>query len=206
MGERKPYWISWYDLLPGKWEYHGPWWDSGLRCNDDAATICAAVMASSEEEAKQIILDAHDNPPGDLEWRFVKEDGLEPWGGPDSRFKLAEWMKWPWPLDGVPHREYKKPEEPTKSPIIVYSEIPPLTEDGHCPLKCPFMRPSRYGDTCTKDWAEEDDTLPVVMHPKLGAGCQVQKYPPQISLEVIQKIQEKDNTPDIPEPDDDDLA
>ena len=93
------WWVSfYYPKTLAEWEYHGPWWVSGSRVHDDAATICAAVVADREEDAKNVILDAFDERPADLEWRFVTDKGADwdPFGG--DRFKRAEWMKWPWPV------------------------------------------------------------------------------------------------------------
>jgi len=105
--DRKPFWVSWYGLTnlagPWPWEYHGPWWVSGLAPDDDGEytipTICAAVMAVDEEAAKRVILDCHDTPPDDLRWRFVEEQKPDwnPLQNDSGRFPAAHWMKWPWP-------------------------------------------------------------------------------------------------------------
>ncbi len=93
----KSFWVSWYeppDLLEA-FELHWPWWISGSRMSDDAITICAAVKAESEEKAKELILDAHDNPIAALEFRFCEEKP-ENWEGPfGERFPRADWMDWP---------------------------------------------------------------------------------------------------------------
>lgn len=93
----KNWWVSWYDTRYGKWEYHGPWWVSGERCDDGAKTICAAVRAPTEEAAKRIIMDSHDAPkPGNLEWRFIEEQASD-WNPYNDRFRKAGWMKWSLP-------------------------------------------------------------------------------------------------------------
>jgi hypothetical protein len=89
------FWISWYhteDL--GPFELHSPWWVSGYRGDDDAATICAAVHADSEHAAKNIIDRAYDSPPGQLEFRFCEARGPR-WVPFSERFPKAEWMVWP---------------------------------------------------------------------------------------------------------------
>jgi hypothetical protein len=91
----KKFWISWYCAADdmGKFELHTPWWISGTRCSDDAETICAAVQAEDEEAAKKAILNSYDDPPKDLEWRFVNERSAD-WSPFCDRFQQAKWMKW----------------------------------------------------------------------------------------------------------------
>jgi hypothetical protein len=57
-------------------------------------TICAAVMATSEEDAKSRITGCHDDPTVTIEWRFCSERpaGWTPFG---DRFRRADWMQWP---------------------------------------------------------------------------------------------------------------
>jgi len=101
----KPYWVSWWEdeeFYP-TFEYHGPWWISGQRDVQGGTvdySMCAAVMAESEEDAKLKIEAAHDNPC-ELDWRFVEEcePGWEPFS---SRFARRDWMKWPWPTEPPP--------------------------------------------------------------------------------------------------------
>lgn len=93
----KPYWVSWWYY--SVFEYNGPWWESGYRENEDGSetgSLCAAVMAESEEAAKAVIVKAHDVPPTEIEWRFC-EERPEGWSPAGFRFRMAEWMKWPWP-------------------------------------------------------------------------------------------------------------
>ena len=90
----KNFWLSWYcpPELMGRFELRWPWWVTGYR--DDAEIICAAVRAESEEEAKRIILEAHDEPlPTDLEWRFVTE-AYDDWSPFNDRFPREDWMQW----------------------------------------------------------------------------------------------------------------
>lgn len=77
-GEAKtPFWVSWWDDPVVYFELHSPWWFSGLRYTDSddeedgQSSVCAAVMATSEDHAKQLIADAYDKPVT-LEWRFVE--------------------------------------------------------------------------------------------------------------------------------------
>ncbi len=98
------FWVSWYETSPKTFEYHGPWWVSGYRFDEqpdgsevEVPTICAAVAATDEEAAKRVIIEAHDEPrPADLEWRFVSPRGYN-WVPFCDRFAGKPWMKWPWP-------------------------------------------------------------------------------------------------------------
>lgn len=90
----KKYWISWYMTRDaGPFELHTPWWVSGLRVSDDAQTICAAIVAASEIDAKQKIKNSYDNPPENLEFRFCEERSSD-WSPFSGRFKRADWMIW----------------------------------------------------------------------------------------------------------------
>ena len=89
------YWISWYSTNEmGGWELHRPWWISGRRLPDEAATICAAIPADSEDDAKLQVEMAYDAPLKEIEWRFCKIQA-EDWGPFSDRFPKADWMKWP---------------------------------------------------------------------------------------------------------------
>lgn len=92
-----PWWVSWRYV--GPFTYHGPWWWSGVD-NLDREVICAAVVASTEPDAQDVIRRAHDDPVAVQWWRFVeaKPDDWEPFC---DRFPRAEWMRWP----DVPPRE-----------------------------------------------------------------------------------------------------
>jgi hypothetical protein len=104
---KKPFWISWYGLTNPEgawpWEYHGPWWITGESpdCNGYCTipTICAAVMADDESDAKDVILRCHDDPPKELPWRFVEEkpSDWDPKANTSGRFPPDDWMQWPWP-------------------------------------------------------------------------------------------------------------
>lgn len=94
MSKEKRWWISWYhNESLGAFELHRPWWFSGT------STVCAAVIAETEEEAMQIAIDSYDNPPANLGFRFAEErpDDWCPWVIPSgtSRFQKADWMQWP---------------------------------------------------------------------------------------------------------------
>ena len=86
------WWVSWYSN--GAFEYHGPWWVSGQRLSDNAHTICAAVRADTEDAARKVITDAHDDPTTTLEWRFV-EERPDDWNPFSDRFPRADWVQWP---------------------------------------------------------------------------------------------------------------
>lgn len=89
------FWVSWHhtDKL-GEFELHSPWWVSGQRGDDDAASICAAVQADSAQGAMNLVLKSYDETPQSLEWRFV-EDRSEDWTPFSGRFPKADWMQWP---------------------------------------------------------------------------------------------------------------
>jgi len=90
----KRWWVSWYhteDMTP--FTLRNPWWISGYRMADDAACVCAAVMAIDDDHARQKIIDCYDEPPDNVEWRFVsvKEDDWSPFS---DRFPKGDWMEW----------------------------------------------------------------------------------------------------------------
>jgi hypothetical protein len=89
------YWLSWYHSTAlGPFELHSPWWVSGERVSDGAATVCAAVKANDEKSAKLAVIASYDETPTWLEWRFCEEKpvGWEPFG---DRFPRGYWMQWP---------------------------------------------------------------------------------------------------------------
>ena len=93
------YWVSFWvhekDL--SAFEYHGPWWESGWDLQD-RRSFCAAVLASSEEEAKKVINNSFDNGHSLDEWRFVNYRPEE-WSPFNDRFQKVDWMKWPYPVN-----------------------------------------------------------------------------------------------------------
>lgn len=94
------WWLSWYSEHLGAFELHSPWWISGYAYDYrgdeeiERATVCAAVRAATEEDAKAVILASHDDKTVVLEWRFCEDKGpdYDPFGG---RFPRAAWMVWP---------------------------------------------------------------------------------------------------------------
>lgn len=88
------WWVSWYGA--GGFEYHGPWWITGHDLQGDRATICAAVLASSEADARRVISEAHDAPTPAIEWRFTEARPAD-WSPFGDRFERATWMQWPAP-------------------------------------------------------------------------------------------------------------
>lgn len=90
----KNFWISWYcDQRFSPFCLHSPWWNSGWRVQDDAATIVAAVQADDENGAKEIIYKAYDERPKEIEFRFCDEFPKDE--SPYSeRFPKESWMKW----------------------------------------------------------------------------------------------------------------
>lgn len=87
----KRWWLSWYDEELGNWALWFPWWISGYDM-DDRDIIVAAVIADTEDEARQIIYDAYDEPKESLDWRFLDELGGSPFS---DRFQRRDWMVWP---------------------------------------------------------------------------------------------------------------
>jgi len=87
------WWVSWYNPVSlAEFELHSPWWVSGYRCSDDFETMCAAVRAVDETHAKAQVEAAYDNPPSNIEWRFVEPlDDRSPFSG---RFPQSKWMAW----------------------------------------------------------------------------------------------------------------
>jgi len=96
ISEPKPYWVSFESYLRG-FEYHGPWWISG-ETEDGAKLVCAAVMATDEEDARHTIYASFDEPhyEGPNWFRFVEVRPAS-WNPFGDRFPKADWMKWPWP-------------------------------------------------------------------------------------------------------------
>ena len=93
------FWLSWYAVNDtpsalGAFELHSPWWVSGE--GEDDVSVCAAVIADNEEQAKAAIVASYDDKSVFLKWRFVhqKDDNWSPFSG---RFPQAPWMVWPAP-------------------------------------------------------------------------------------------------------------
>lgn len=90
----KRWWISWYsETDAGGWGLWFPWWISGWDARDRDVLV-AAVIADSEDEAKELIYQAYDERPSDIEWRFCNElaEGESPFS---DRFRKADWHVWP---------------------------------------------------------------------------------------------------------------
>ena len=75
MGERRPFWVSWWHRDVG-FTWAGPWWISAVRA-DDADAVCAAVMALDEDDARARIAAAHEDPEALIEWRFDHCDACD---------------------------------------------------------------------------------------------------------------------------------
>lgn len=90
----KRWWVSWWSGKDdGSFTLHSPWWISGERGEDDKQSFCAALIASTPEEAMGAVTDSYDRPH-DLEWRFVNERP-DDWSPFCDRFKPRKWMQWP---------------------------------------------------------------------------------------------------------------
>ena len=92
--EQNAYWVSWYHDLDafGEFELHNPWWFTGCDMNG-RDTTCAAVLATSEEDAERQIYACYDKAPAQIEFRFTEERDAD-WSPFNSRFPQAAWMKW----------------------------------------------------------------------------------------------------------------
>lgn len=97
------WWISWYsDTAMSAFELHSPWWVSGCDAYGNE-TVVAAVVAPTENAAKEKILRAYDEGPerpehiGAMRWRIVERlsDGQSPFS---DRFPQATWMRWDPPI------------------------------------------------------------------------------------------------------------
>ncbi len=105
MMKQKNYWVGWYCPVSkmGKFELHSPWWISGETMEDDegnfAYTICSAVKAENEDQAKLKIIMSFDADQikwasTSIEWRFVTEQP-DDWSPYCDRFQKADWIQWP---------------------------------------------------------------------------------------------------------------
>lgn len=100
----KWFWLSWFqDEGFGPFTLHSPWWVSGHRITADleteeirskTPTIVAAVAASDEAGAKELIMRSFDKRPVVVVWRFCEERPPEKLPFSD-RFPRADWMQWP---------------------------------------------------------------------------------------------------------------
>lgn len=89
------FWVSWF-AADSPFTLESPWWISGARLFGDGreqATVCAAVEADDEDDARWVIERAHDKRVS-LEWRFV-ERKADNWSPYSERFPAAGWMVWP---------------------------------------------------------------------------------------------------------------
>jgi len=93
---KNKYWISWYHKREfSGFELHSPWWITGYTGEGDI-TFCAAVKATDEIKAMEIVRNSYDVPPEDaIEWRFCEERPLD-WSPFSDRFPKAEWMEQYW--------------------------------------------------------------------------------------------------------------
>ncbi len=96
----KNYWLSWYHT-GGDLELYSPWWVFGHRTSDNATIIVAAVKATTEKKAKDLIYVAYTERPRKLEFdRCVKkpdewspfETAAKFFGG--ELFQRKWWMEW----------------------------------------------------------------------------------------------------------------
>jgi hypothetical protein len=89
----RPFWVSWHEPSRStRFKSRMPWYRDG-------DIICAAVIASSPEAAKDWVVNAHSPKPTSLQWRFcdVKPVGWAPWHleqPGQSRFPWSKWMNW----------------------------------------------------------------------------------------------------------------
>lgn len=100
MNSEKRWWVSWWHSHSelGEFELHLPWWFSGE--SEEGRSVCAAIIAGSEHEARAAVFVCYDKPPKEIDFRFVDErpEDWSPWDLPNggtSRFQKAKWMQWP---------------------------------------------------------------------------------------------------------------
>ena len=87
------YWLSWWDNGQyGEREQWFPWWVSGSGERGDS--IVAAVLATSEEDAKEFIRRSYDVPPESLEFRFCELRDRPAKDLYSDRFAKADWFLW----------------------------------------------------------------------------------------------------------------
>lgn len=99
------FWVSWYHEEPfGELKLEFPWWTTGWRCSDYADTICAAVIAPTQEGAEEIIYKACEFRPEVIEFRFV-DSKPDDWIPFNERFRSGKekWRKWANATDGKGH-------------------------------------------------------------------------------------------------------
>lgn len=91
----RPYWVSFHSRS-GTFELHSPWWISGYGSEDDAEfdIICAALMATDDEDVRRQISACHDEPDFQAWFRFI-EPRAPDWSPFSDRFRKADWMQWP---------------------------------------------------------------------------------------------------------------
>ena len=89
---KRIFWISWYEAAdddPGE-DAKTPdsmhWWCTGIRCEDNAQTICARIEATDVVEAKAIAAAVYGRSVDEIEWRFEREKEAGWWPSPD-RFR-----------------------------------------------------------------------------------------------------------------------
>ena len=91
-----PFWVGWWEHMTVGFTLSTPWWQSTFRQISDTELqpmVCAAVMATSANDAKAKILHAHDVPV-ELDWAFVKEQPRG-WVPYTDIFPMRVGMRWP---------------------------------------------------------------------------------------------------------------
>jgi hypothetical protein len=58
-------------------------------------------LADSADEARGVIVEAHDSPLPSIDWRFADERGSD-WSPFTDRFPRAAWMQWPEHVPAAP--------------------------------------------------------------------------------------------------------
>jgi hypothetical protein len=151
---RTGWWLSWYhEKRFREFELHTPWWISGERMSDGAATIVAVVMATGPEDAQRQVLAAYDDAPSGVEWRFCHELPEDKVADPfTGRFPRQDWMVWP-PEDPedacVPATTHPRAKAAGREPVEVeqgqdvdLEHLPPLPPKWSAPLT--EQRPSPF--------------------------------------------------------------
>ena len=87
------YWVSWCTYeKDGCFQLSSPWWVTGYT-SDDAETVCAAIKAVDESEAKEIIYGSYSVRPSELIFRFIESRDAD-WSPFGMRFRRQDWMEW----------------------------------------------------------------------------------------------------------------
>jgi len=99
------YFLSWISPCSKKeFEYHGPWWITGMDCDMNDIMV-GAIKASSPEEAVDVMRKSYDNVPETLQVKFCNMLPDEQCIFSDT-YKREQCMVWP--IDSIEAELRKK--------------------------------------------------------------------------------------------------